>query len=54
MKRQAKGTAGADLLFEVRTEREEQNAVAVASNQSFGGWTRTVTDHAAAPPSSTD
>lgn len=35
---------GAELLFQVLTEREEKNSVAIASNQSFSGWTRTFTD----------
>ena len=35
---------GAELLFQVLTEREENNSVAIASNESFGGWTRTFTD----------
>ena len=35
---------GAELLFQVLTEREEKNSVAIASNESFGGWTRTFTD----------
>ncbi len=26
------------------TEGEEKNSVAIASNKSFGGWTRTFTD----------
>jgi DNA replication protein DnaC len=26
------------------TEREEKNSVAIASNESFGGWTTTFTD----------
>lgn len=26
------------------TEREEKNSVAVASNEPFGGWTKTFTD----------
>lgn len=26
------------------TEREEKNSVAIASNESFSGWTKTVTD----------
>jgi DNA replication protein DnaC len=30
---------GAELLFEVLTEREEKHPVAIASNESFGGWT---------------
>src|SRR5918999_1724235 len=29
---------GAELLFQVLTEREEKNSVAIASNESFGGW----------------
>ena len=35
---------GAELLFQVLTEREEKNSVAIASNASFSGWTRTFTD----------
>ncbi|GCB52728.1 mobile element protein [Streptomyces sp. NL15-2K] len=35
---------GAELLFQVLTEREEENSVAIASNESFGGWTKTFTD----------
>ncbi|MER7547968.1 ATP-binding protein [Spirillospora sp. NPDC127506] len=35
---------GADLLFQVLTDREETASVAIASNESFGGWTRTFTD----------
>ena len=35
---------GAELLFQVLTEREEKNSVAIASNQSFSGWTNTFTD----------
>ena len=35
---------GAELLFQVLTEREEENAVAIASNDSFSGWTKTFTD----------
>ena len=27
------------MLFQVLTEREEKNSVAIASNESFGGWT---------------
>lgn len=27
---------GAELLFQVLTEREEKNSVAIASNESFG------------------
>jgi hypothetical protein len=35
---------GAELLFQVLTEREETNAVAIASNESFSGWTKIFTD----------
>jgi DNA replication protein DnaC len=35
---------GAELLFQVLTEREEKNSVAIASNESFGGWTKTFID----------
>jgi DNA replication protein DnaC len=35
---------GAQLLFQVLTEREEKNSVAIASNEAFGGWTKTFTD----------
>ncbi|MER6414821.1 ATP-binding protein [Streptomyces humidus] len=35
---------GAEMLFQVLTEREEKNCVAIASNASFGGWTKTFTD----------
>jgi DNA replication protein DnaC len=35
---------GAELLFQVLTEREEENSVAIASTESFGGWTKTFTD----------
>jgi DNA replication protein DnaC len=35
---------GAELLFQVLTEREEKNSVAIASNDSFGPWTKTFTD----------
>ena len=35
---------GAELLFQVLTEREENNSVAIASNESFSGWTKTFTD----------
>ena len=44
---------GAELLFQVLTEREEKNSVAIASNQSFSGWTDTFTDRGSAPRSST-
>jgi len=35
---------GAELLFQVLTEREETNSIAIASNESFSGWTKTFTD----------
>jgi DNA replication protein DnaC len=35
---------GAVLLFQVLTEREENASVAMASNESFSGWTKTFTD----------
>jgi len=35
---------GAELLLQVLTEREEKNSVAIASNESFSGWTKTFTD----------
>jgi len=35
---------GAELLFQVLTEREEKNSVAIASNESFSGWNKTFTD----------
>ena len=35
---------GAELLFQVLTEREEKTAVAIASNEAFSGWTKTFTD----------
>ncbi len=35
---------GAEILFQVLTEREEKNSVAIASNESFSGWTKTFTD----------
>ncbi len=35
---------GAELLFQVLTEREEKNSIAIASNQAFSGWTDTFTD----------
>src|SRR6266702_6040503 len=35
---------GAELLFQVLTEREERAAVAIASNERFSGWTKTFTD----------
>ncbi|WP_171171845.1 IS21-like element helper ATPase IstB [Streptomyces sp. I05A-00742] len=35
---------GAELLFQVLTEREEKNSVAIASNEGFASWTKTFTD----------
>lgn len=35
---------GAEMLFQVLTEREETASVAIASNESFSGWTNTFTD----------
>jgi DNA replication protein DnaC len=45
---------GAELLFQVLTEREEKASVAIASNESFGGWTKTSPTPGYAQPSSTD
>jgi len=35
---------GAEILFQVLNEREEKNSIAIASNESFSGWTKTFTD----------
>ncbi len=35
---------GAELLFQVFTEREEKNSVAIASNAPFSEWTSTFSD----------
>ncbi|MGH9072312.1 MAG: ATP-binding protein, partial [Acidimicrobiales bacterium] len=35
---------GAELLFQVITEREERASIALASNASFSEWGRTFTD----------
>ena len=35
---------GPELLFQVLTEREEKNSIAIASNESFSGWTKTFSD----------
>jgi DNA replication protein DnaC len=35
---------GADLLFQVLTDREETASVAIASNEGFGGCTKTFTE----------
>lgn len=38
------GRAAARRLFQVLTEREEKNSLAIASNESFSGWAKTFTD----------
>ncbi len=35
---------GAELLFQVLPEREEKKSVAIACNEPFDGWTKTLTD----------
>jgi DNA replication protein DnaC len=35
---------GAELLFQVLTEREERSSIAIASNEAFSGWPKTFTD----------
>jgi DNA replication protein DnaC len=35
---------GAELLFQVLTEREERSALAIASNEPFSAWAKTFTD----------
>ena len=35
---------GAELLYQVLTEREERSAIAIASNEPFSSWTKTFTD----------
>ena len=35
---------GAELLFQVLTEREEEASGAIASNEAFSGWTKTFTN----------
>ncbi|WP_305082791.1 IS21-like element helper ATPase IstB [Nocardia australiensis] len=37
---------GAELLFQVLTEREERTSVAIVSNRSFAGWSKIFTDAA--------
>lgn len=32
------------MLFQVLTEREEKNSIAIASNELFTGWSTTFTD----------
>ena len=44
---------GAGLLFQVLTEREETNSIAIASNAAFSEWTSTFTTHGSASRSST-
>jgi DNA replication protein DnaC len=40
----AAGSPRRRALFQVLTEREEKASVAIASNESFSGWTKTFTD----------
>jgi len=35
---------GTEILFQVLTEREERNSIAVAPSEAFTGWSRTFTD----------
>lgn len=43
---------GTELPFQVLTEREENNSVAIASNVlSFSGWTKTFTVRVSVQPS---
>ena len=35
---------GAELLFEVLTEREQRASIAVASNEAFSSWSKTFID----------
>nr|WP_274522766.1 ATP-binding protein [Saccharothrix sp. ALI-22-I] len=35
---------GAELLFQVFTEREERSSIAIASNSAFSEWARNFTD----------
>lgn len=35
---------GAEMLFQVLTEREKTNSIAIASNEAFTGWSKTFTD----------
>ena len=44
---------GAELLFQVLTERQERSAIAIASNEPFSGWTNPSPTHDSALPSST-
>ena len=37
-------THGAELLFQVLTEREERASIAIATNEPFSAWTHTFTD----------
>lgn len=45
---------GAELLFQVLTERGEKYSIAIVSNGSFSCWIKSFTDPACARPSSTD
>jgi DNA replication protein DnaC len=45
---------GAELLFQVLTEREERSAIAIASNGPFSPGQRHSPIRGCAPPSSTD
>lgn len=38
------GRRGAEMLFQVLTEREEKNSFAIASNESFSRGTKTFSD----------
>ena len=44
---------GAELLFQVLTEREERSAIAIASNEPFSAWTKPSQTPALRPRSST-
>ncbi len=44
---------GAELLFQVLTEREEKASIGLASNLPFSEWGQIITDPASSPPSST-
>lgn len=35
---------GAAVLFQVLTEQDEKNSIAIASNEAFNGWSKTFTD----------
>jgi hypothetical protein len=46
-------TRGAELLFQILTEREEKASVAIGSNLPFSEWGQVVTDPVWSPPLST-